>query len=397
MMKVPMSELAARLVAFQTLLSKHEVDVAIIRQNADLYYFTGTVQDGHLVVPASGNPLFLVRRDLARAEAQSPLRPIRPIKSVRELSAAVLEAAEHSKVRRLGLELDVLPTNQFFFYDEQIFPRQQLVDISMLVRQVRMVKSPWEIQMMRGAAAISKAVADAVPEKLHEGMTELELNIELEGVARRAGHLGLIRLRTFNMDMYFGHILSGEDAAVPAYGDSPTGGVGVSPSFGQGASEHVICRDELVSVDTMLSFHGYLNDQTRNFCIGTPDPRLREGYALSREIHERLRKEAKPGAVTGDLYERVCRWVDEAGWSDNFMGVGANRVSFVGHGLGIEVDEWPFIAAGQNLALREGMTFAFEPKFIVPGLGITGLENTYLVTDAGLVSLNTASEDLVCL
>jgi len=397
MMKVPMSEIASRIVNLQALLAKHDTDVAILSQNADLFYFTGTVQDGHLVVPAQGNPVFLVRRDPQRAESQSFLRPIRPMKSIRELAAAVTEAVEGSRLQRVGLELDVLSANTFFFLDEKLFPRQQLVDVSGLVRQVRMVKSPWEIQMMRGAAAISRAVSDAVPELMHEGVTELELTIELERVARKAGHLGLIRLRNPNMDMYFGHILSGPDAAVPAYGDMPTGGCGVSPAFGQGPSERRIMRNEMVSVDTMLSFHGYLSDQTRNFCLGTPPSRLREAYALSRQILERLCAEGVPGSVTGELYGEICRWVDEAGWTNNFMGVDDQRVSFVGHGLGIEVDELPIIAAGQRMVLQEGMTFAVEPKFVLPGMGLAGIENTYVVTPEGLESLNTAPEELICL
>jgi len=114
-----------------------------------------------------------------------------------------------------------------------------------------------------------------------------------------------------------------------------------------------------------------------------------------QDIHRRFRKEARPGAVTGELYNHVWQWVEQAGWAEWFMGCGSGRVAFIGHGLGIEVDEFPFIAQGQKLVLQEGMTFAFEPKFIVPGVGITGLENTYLVTSDGLDSLNTATEELV--
>ena len=197
------------------------------------------------------------------------------------------------------------------------------------------------------------------------------------------------------MDMYFGHVLSGPEAAIPAYGDAPTGGQGVSTSFGQGASERRIGAGELVSIDTMLNYQGYLSDQTRNFCIGSPPPKLAEAYRFGQEIHRRFRMEARPGAVTGELYDLVWRWVEEAGWGEWFMGYGPGRVAFIGHGLGIEVDEFPFIAQGQKLVLAEGMTFAFEPKFIMPGQGITGLENTYLVTAAGLESLNTATEELV--
>jgi Xaa-Pro aminopeptidase len=250
---------------------------------------------------------------------------------------------------------------------------------------------------MRQAAGISQAVADAVPCFLREGISELELSAELEAVARKAGHLGLIRLRGFNMDMYFGHVLAGPQAATASYADAPTGGEGLSPAFGQGPSLRPIGRNELVSVDTMLNFNGYLNDQTRNFAIGAPPRKLLDGYALARDIHERVRDRAQPGTVTGELYDWVWQQVEAAGWQESFMGHEAARVKFIGHGLGIEVDEFPFIAQGQGLPLEEGMTFALEPKFIVPGLGIAGLENTYLVTPTGLESLNTASEELFLL
>lgn len=395
MIKVPMSEIANRLASLQALLQRDEVDAAVIRQNADLFYFTGTVQDGYLIVPASGAPVFLVRRDVERAGEQSPIRPILPLKSAKEIPPAVFDACGTATPKRLGLELDVLPAATFFFFDEKLFPKQQVVDVSGPVRQVRMVKSSWELDLMRHAGGISRAVADAVPRVLRQGVSELELSIELEAVARRAGHLGLIRLRGFNMDMYFGHVLSGPEAAIPAYGDAPTGGRGVSAAFGQGASERRIGAGEMVSIDTMLNYQGYLSDQTRNFCIGPPPTKLEEAYRFAQEIHRRFRRSAIPGAVTGELYDLVRRWVEEAGWGEWFMGYGSGRVAFIGHGLGIEVDEFPFIAQGQKLALKEGMTFAFEPKFIMPGQGITGLENTYLVTAEGLESLNTATEELV--
>ncbi len=397
MLQVPMDEIAARIVALQRLLRRSDVEAALIRQNADLFYFTGTVQDAHLIVPAEGQPAFMVKRDVQRAETQSPIRPVVPLSTVKDLPRVLFEACGTESVKRIGMELDVLPTSAFFFYDEKLFPRQQIVDVSGLIRQVRMIKSPWEIDMMRGAATISRAVADAVPRLLREGMSELELSIELERTARMAGHLGLIRLRAFNMDMYFGHVLSGPEAAIPSYADAPTGGEGLSPAFGQGPGTRRIQSGEIVSVDTMMNHNGYLNDQTRNFSIGKPPERLMEAFGIIREIHRRFRERAMPGAVTGALYEEVRRWVDEAGWAEFFMGHGDTRVSFVAHGLGIEVDEFPFVAQGQKLVLEEGMTFAFEPKFIIPGEGIVGLENTYLVTSEGLESLNTATEELIIL
>ena len=250
---------------------------------------------------------------------------------------------------------------------------------------------------MRRAGGISRAVADAVPNILREGMTELDLYGELEEVARKAGNLGLIRTRTFNMDMGFGHILSGPDAAVLSYTDTPTGGPGISPAFGQGPGLRPIQTEEIVNVDIMVSYHGYLNDQTRNYSLGAPPSPLWDAYGFVRSVHDRFRDLARPGTIAGELYEAVLQWADKAGWSKYFMGWNESRVSFIGHGLGLEVDEFPFIARGHKLPLQEGMTFAFEPKVIIPELGIAGLENTYVVTASGLESLSSASEELIVL
>ncbi len=395
MQTVPASEIANRIVALQALLKKSGVDAAIIRQNADLFYFTGTVQDSHLVVPSSGNPVLLVRRSMARAEAESPIRPIVQMKSLGELREVVFEACGTYEPKIIGFELDVLPAKAFLFYDEKIFPKQQIVDISGPVRQVRMVKSDWEIGMLRNAAGISKQVADSVPHFLTPGISELELCAELEAVARKAGSSGMIRLRTFNLEMVFGHILSGSNAAIPSYADAPTGGPGLSPAFGQGAGDKKIMAGEIVSVDTMIIWNGYANDQTRNFCIGPPPARLAEAYEFVQSVHARFKNFARPGAITGELYKTVCLWAEEAGWGAWFMGHSDPRITFVGHGLGIEVDEYPFISEGQKLPLQQGMVFAFEPKVIIPDEGIAGLENTYLVTRDGIESLNTATEELV--
>jgi Xaa-Pro aminopeptidase len=392
---VPPEEIASRLVTFQAGLKKIGVHAAIIRQNTDLYYFTGTVQDGYLIVPAEGKPVFAVRRDVRRAQEQSPLRPVVPLGSLKELPALVDEAAGVPAPRTLGLELDVLPAATFFFFDEKLFPKDHLVDVGGLIRQVRMVKSAWELSMMRRAARISHAVARAVPDLVREGMSEWDLMAELQRVALLHGHLGFSRVRAFNLEIFFGHILSGPEAATPSYADSPTGGPGVSPAFGQGSGARALKRGDLISVDTMMNHHGYLNDQTRNFSLGEPHPLLRDIHAFCHDLHQWLRENAKPGAVTGELYDAVLALVEEAGRRENFMGPGGNGVSFLAHGLGLEVDEFPFIARGQKMVLQEGMTLAFEPKWAVPGVGIAGYENTYVVTADGLESLNETPEDLV--
>ncbi len=395
MQQVPASEIANRLAIFQALLSKNSVAAAVIRQNADLFYFTGTVQDGHLIIPASGNPVFLVRRSLERALADSPIRPIHAMKSLSELRQALFDACGSNEPELIGFELDVIPANLFFLYDEKVFPRQRITDISTLIRQVRMIKSPWEIEMLREAAKVSILVHESVPCLLKRGKSELALMAELEEIARKAGNTGFVRTRSFNIEMSFGHILSGPSAAVPSYTDTPTGGPGLTPSFGQGAGEREIHEGEVVSVDVAICKDGYLNDMTRNYCIGPPPQNLAKAYEFVKTAHQRLREIAGPGSVAGDIYRQVWGWAEEAGWGKWFMGHADPRITFVGHGLGIEIDEFPFIAEGQKFVLSEGIIFAFEPKVIIPGEGSAGLENTYLVTSTGIESLTPTSEEMV--
>ena len=397
MLKLPAEEIACRLVNLQVLLAKNGVDVAVIRHNADLFYFTGTVQDAHLVVPASGNPVLIVRRNLQRAKEQTPVRPILPLKSLSELPGAVFEACERGEPEILGLTLDVMPANLFFLFDEKLFPKQAIRDVSPFVRMVRSIKSSWEIQQMRNAAKVGDLVKAAAVEILKEGMTELELDAELEAVARKAGSMGLYRVRTYNNEMGFGHILSGADGAIPAYHDAPTGGPGLTSAFGQGTGTRKIGRGEVVSVDNLVCVNGYHNDSTRNFCIGPPPERLAEAYAFIKSVHVRFRQLARPGSITGELYQAVVGWAEEAGWAKWFMGHAEPKISFVAHGIGVEVDEFPFIAKGQKMALAEGMVFAFEPKIVIPDVGLAGLENTYLVNSTGVDSLNKASEELTIL
>lgn len=395
MRKVPATEIADRIVSLQALLSRNNVDAAVIRQNADLFYFTGTVQDSHLIVPASGTPVLLVRRSIERAHSESPIRPIVPMNKLSELRDAVFQACGTEDPGTVGFELDVLPTNSFFIYDEKILPKQQIVDISGFIRQIRAIKSPWEIEMMRRTAGVATLVADSVPRLLRPGISELELNAELEAIARKAGNTGFVRIRSFNLEMGFGHILSGPNAAIPSYTDSPTGGPGLTPAYGQGSGERRIGTGEIVSVDIMVCRDGYLNDQTRNYCIGPPPERLARAYEFVKSVHARFREIARPGRITGELYRTIMQWAGDAGWGQWFMGHAEPRITFVGHGIGLEVDELPFIAEGHGLPLREGMVFAFEPKVIIPEVGLAGLENTYAVTANGVQSLNTATEELV--
>jgi len=392
----PKEEIERRCLALQALMSAEELDAVIVVQNADLFYFTGTIQSGCLYVPVHGKPVYMVRRDAERARIESTLAEIVPFSSMREVPG-IVAGYSLPEPKRIGMEFDVLPVSFFERY-RKIFPSARFQDATPLIRRVRMKKSSYELSRMRDAARQVDKVYQHAGATIREGMTDLDLAAELEYVARKEGHLGLIRMRVFNGEMLFGHTFSGADGALPAYTDTPLGGAGLHPSFGQGCSRKRIRPGEPIVVDFAGSCDGYLVDQTRIFAVESLPEKLLAGHDDMLAVQECMRRLALPGAVWGDIYDACLALAVEQGHADNFMGYRGSQVSFIGHGVGIEIDEYPFLARGfDDMALEVGMVFAFEPKLVFPGIGAVGIENTFHLSENGLEQLTFSRENIVIL
>ena len=392
----PATELEYRCNKLQEHMMADSLDAVIIVQNADLFYFTGTVQSGNLYVPASGQPLFMVRKEAGRARMESGLKEVIPFNSIKDIPV-VLAQYGYPTPKRIGLELDVLPVNFYERY-RMLYPTADFSDATPLIRKVRMIKSHYEIHLMKDAADQVDRVYRRAREVIRVGMTDLDVAAELEYTARKDGHQGLIRMRGFNSDICYGQIFSGTDSAVPAYSDTPLGGMGLNPSFGQGAGLKRIEPHEPVIIDFAGCVDGYLSDQTRVFSVGEPSDRLRRAYDDMLEIQSLMTRTVEVGMSWGALYDVCFNCAVEMGYADNFMGAKGSQVSFIGHGLGVEIDEYPFIARGFNqISLEAGMVFAFEPKVVFPGEGAIGIENTFYLSNEGLKRLTHSSDELVIL
>jgi Xaa-Pro aminopeptidase len=388
----PLGEISKRIKTLQNSLAKDNIDGALILQSSDLFYFSGTSQQAHLYIPADSNPILMVRKDFGRARQESPLENIVPLKSPRQI-LHILKENNLSIPKRIGMELDVLPTNLYLNF-QRLFDKTEITDISHSVRLVRAVKSSYEIDMIRKAAQMSDKVASIVPEILFEGISEIELAGLIEAKARSLGHHGIIRMRLWGAELFYGHVMAGPSASVASYLSSPTGGPGVSPVVAQGPGFRKIKKGEPVLVDFVFAYQGYLSDHTRIFAIDELPDDLLSAQEAMLEIQSLIKKEAKPGISSGKLYDMAVQQASDLGYADCFMGVGEDRIRFVGHGIGIELDEYPFLAKGQDLSLEAGMIIALEPKVIFPGKGVVGIENTHLVTQDGLIQLGKFSEKI---
>jgi len=391
---LPIAEARARTATLQETLAARGISLALIRQVADLFYYTGTVADGFLAVPAEGEPKFLVRRPQDRLAAEDLPWKLAFYQDFGELPP-LLDALGLPCKNALGLELDVIPATLYLRFTKDLFPETPIRDISPLIRRQRMVKSVYEIEQIRRAAAILDEAFAVIPELLQPGLTELELSAALEYRLRLLGHQGLIRLRNFSLEMFFGHVLSGHAGLELAYIDTPSGGLGFSPAFPQGPSLKKLAPGEPISIDMGSCVNGYVADMTRLCALGDLPPEAWQVYDLTLKLFHLFETEVRPGVMPGDLHQRLWELVTRAGYGEYFMGQGQDRVSFLGHGVGLELDEFPFITARFPFPLEADMVLAFEPKFFLPEVGMVGLEDTGRITSTGVEWLTRTPREVM--
>lgn len=377
-MRTPKSELETRISRLQKEMMGSNLDAVLILQQADKFYFSGTVQNGAIFIALDGEPVFMVRKSLERALIESELENIVSFESYSQIPD-ILKEHGFKDISRLGLEMDVMPVS-IFNKLKSVFNGVEIFDASKIIKNIRMEKSHYEIQMMKKAGDILAKAMQAVPSLLKEGMSEIDLAAETELILRKNGHQGIIRMRKWNQECFYGLILSGESGAISNYMDAPLGGVGPCPAAPRGASRKKIVKGEPIIIDMVSAYNGYVVDCTRTFYLGKLGERLSRAFEVSLGIQESVIDMYKSGVNLKDIYNFAVSMASNAGFGEFFMGYGNSKVKFLGHGVGLELDELPVIAEGYDFILRENMTIAIEPKLLFPKVGAVGVENTWAST-----------------
>ncbi|NOJ70033.1 M24 family metallopeptidase [Paenibacillus alvei] len=394
--KIIKAEHHSRIARLQHKMEIAGIDLYLVTYNVDIYYLTGSMQTGYVLVPRSGEAVYFVKRSYPRAQMESIIRTA-PLGSFRQFGETIrsyygdLFQGDGSVV--IATEFDVLPVQQYERL-KAVIPGANWTDGSTLFRELRILKSAYELDRIRAAASAAHQVLDAAADYIQPGMTELELIAYIEREFRLQGHVGLIRMHGFNQELVTGMVASGSAAAEPSYFDGPAGGLGLTPASPQGSSRKIIEENEPVLIDIGCCIDGYVIDQTRTLVMGQLEEELQRAYDASEAILRATEKRLKPGTVCESLYVDALAMAESFGLQDHFMGYGEDQVKFLGHGIGMEIDEWPVLARGFKQPLQEGMVIAIEPKFTFPGRGVVGIENTYLITADGYETLTTAKEGL---
>ncbi|UPU37407.1 Xaa-Pro peptidase family protein [Geomonas paludis] len=381
------TESEQRIARLQDGLRGQGIDGALFIYPIDIYYFSGTRQNSALFVPAEGKPRLMVRKSYFRAQAESVIDDTRPFPSSKEFASQF-----PPKAKRIGFTFDVAPVQQYQYY-AKLLPGVEFVDVSPLNRELRSVKSELELERMRESGARLCGVFKEVPGFLKEGMRELDLAAEFEYRLRKAGGEGFVRMRAYNQELFQGLAVSA-GAGNPGFFDGAVTGRGLSNASPHGASIDAIEANVPVLVDYTGVFDGYIVDMTRMFVVGRLAPELQRAFDTSLRIQQHLTENLKPGAVCEDLFAQAADIAESAGLARNFMGAPGENAKFVGHGVGLELDEFPVLAQGFKSQLRAGQTIAIEPKFVLPGLGVIGIENTFAVAPDGGVKITDLPDDI---
>ncbi|MDL2329327.1 Xaa-Pro peptidase family protein [Desulfosarcina sp. OttesenSCG-928-A07] len=392
--RVPASEIQDRITRFQQWLGDKLLDGAFLLQNVDCYYFSATLQRGVLFIPAQGVPLFMVGKSVDRARQESPLNQILPLPRHDDMVAYLTDYGHRTRLRRIGLELDVLPAARYIWFREK-FPDAEFVDVSPGIRKLRMVKSDYEVRQLRRSAAVMDKGYAEIRSLLREGMTELAVDAILAGIARQEGHMGLVRMRGWNQEMPTTHVLVGPDSAVISCCETPVCGPGPSPAMPQGAGFSRIVKNQPIYIDFGVAVNGYHGDQTRVLVMGKLDPVLERAHDCALSILQHLEAVMRPGMACSEIFHAAQTISAKHGLADHFMGHGEGQMHFLGHGIGLEIDELPVMAPRFTAPIQEGMVFALEPKFTFPGLGTVGIEDDYRVTATGVERLTLTEQNVL--
>ncbi|HWP97561.1 MAG TPA: Xaa-Pro peptidase family protein [Syntrophomonadaceae bacterium] len=385
-------ELESRVQRLQHQMQVNDCQGFLIMQNVDLLYFSGTMQNAQLYVPIQGQPLLFCRKSCERAGQESPWTLI-PVINYKSIPEKMAELGCQIPLR-LALEYDVIPVNSYLFC-RKLFPQAEFMDGSSWIKHIRAVKSPAEIAALRTAGKNMALVFGQVAGMIRPGISEMTVATEVERLARQFNHQGPVRLRAFNQELFFGHLLSGVSGALASFNDGAAGGPGPGPFYPQGSGSRLLAAHEPIILDYVGCFDGYQVDQTRCFTIGALPDNVYHAFQVALEIQEAVTTSARPGVAPAALWNIALAKAEVEGLKDHFMGHGTDQAKFVGHGIGLEVDEYPVLTRGFNEPLQENTVFALEPKFVFPGQGMVGIENTWLVTSSGVEKITIFPDDLV--
>lgn len=390
-----LSDLCAR-------LTEAGIDAALLLHHRDVLYYAGTARPASLLVVPDRSPsdgacrwaTLFARRGLQEIRDEATIGEVVPMRGFSTLTEALAALGLEGGV--LGIELDTT-TAELHQRIAQAFAGWDVADVSPLVLDQRLVKDEHEIAATKRAASVADAGHLALPRAAAVGVSELALAAEVERAMRLAGHEGYQPLRHPGARGGGVLLMSGENLAVRGGHGLVVTGAGLSAASPYGASRRELQAGDLIVLDIGSIQDGYTADESRTFVVGGPTRAQHALFAVTLEAEEAVLEAVRPGVAVPQVYE-VAEAVVGQGTAPFFDPGSLVLPGFVGHGIGLELDEPPVLWPRDQTRLREGMVLAIEIEVSAPAEGMmTKLEDTVVVRSDGPEILTHAPRALtVC-
>jgi Xaa-Pro dipeptidase len=383
-----------RITDLQERMVEAGADVLLLNYSRSLFYYAGTTQPSFLAVTPDDYHLIVTSGfDFAIEETWLHPNQVSPGKGYEEVKERLKKWGIERG--RLGMELDILPT-ALYLRISKMLPQFAVSDISKMILEQRKIKDAKEVEDTRESCRIVHQGHKRILEILREGITELELSSEIELAFRKAGHEGFYFIRQFDFFMGQGVLASGENLSRIAGKVISISGIGLSHSLPLGASRKKIRRGEIIVVDIPTYYQGYHCDQSRTYVLGKPPESCKSLYQGVKEIADRMIQVLKPGIRCDHAYETALRFAAELDLEPFFMRLGRDRkkVPFIGHGVGLELNEPPMLGQSSKETIEEGMIFALELEMTNGPGEVVKLEDTLLMTSEGAEFLTLTPREL---
>ncbi len=339
-----------RINRLQAALKSQEIEALLVTSVVDLYYLLGLqLSVGKLIVSAEQVCLFVDPRYIEQCQKQSPV----PV--CLEEKETVKNFLETHHISQLSFDSQA---TSFYAYQRLASLELKLLPTEQLVARLRMIKDENELEALREASALGTRGYLHLCDLIKEGVSEKELQQELDIFWKRAG----------GEKMAFDPIISfGERTSL----------------IHSRASDRRLKCNEAVLIDIGVVKDHYCSDMTRTVFFGEVSKEMENIHSVVHEAFQAALKVCCPGSLIGDLDREARAVIEEAGFGEYFTHA-------LGHGVGLEVHENPAVsgrAEVANIPLEKYMVITIEPGVYISGVGGVRIEDTIVITDTGYESL----------
>ena len=397
---IPAQELTSRWDRCKKLLQQFapQAQGLLVFSRLNIYYFSGSFASGVFWLPLEGEPILFCRRGNERAKIESSIKHIYSFKSYRDIETILGDLGwslpEVLAAEMNGLSWALANNLTKHLSSHRFLPADKMIGVC------RAKKSEWELDILREAGSRhGKCLTKLLPPFLLNGISELEICHKISELFFSEGHGGILRMENYGEEVFLGHVSVGDSANYPSVFNGPVGLRGVHPATPyMGSAEIKWTSGKPLIIDNGFTWKGYITDKTQVYWLGDkkhiPKGALK-AHDFCIDLQTKIATLLRPGTLPSEIWNYCRAEVENSEWREGFMGYKNNKVYFVGHGIGLAIDEYPVLASGFDLPLEEGMTLAIEPKIGIPGFGMVGVENTFEVTTGGGKCLTGEEFDII--